>query len=77
VHPFWKPHPNAPLSSKGTAGIVANIRVHRNAVLHNSFPHQFNDTKRLTFFSPAISVEKIPLCPAMFAQATRAMATMI
>jgi hypothetical protein len=63
VHPFWKPHPNAPLYSKGTAGIVANIRVHRNAVLHNSFPHQFNGTKRLTFFSPAISAEKNTAVP--------------
>jgi hypothetical protein len=56
VHPFWKPHPNAPLSSKGTAGIVANIRIHRNTVLHNSLPHHFNGTKRLTFFSPDYSV---------------------
>ena len=68
---------NAPLSSKGTAGIVANIRIHRNAVLHNSLPHQFNGTKRLTFLSPAISVEKIPLCPAMFAQANMEIATAI
>ena len=30
-------------------------------------PHQFNGTKRLTFLSPAISTEKIPLCPTMFA----------
>ena len=58
MHPFWKPHPNAPLSSKGTAGIVANIRIHRNTVLHNSSPHQFNNTKRLTFLVPRYRLEK-------------------
>ena len=58
MHPFWKPHPNAPLSSKGTAGIAANIRVHLNTGLHNSSPHQFNNTKRLTFLVPRYRLEK-------------------
>ena len=58
MHPFWEPHPNASLSSKGTAGIVTNIRIHRNTVLHNSSPHQFNNTKRLTFLVPRYRLEK-------------------
>ena len=39
-----------------------------HAELRLEYPHQFNNTTRQTFLSPAISVEKIPLCPAMFAQ---------